>query len=91
MFTIFRENVKLMLDTNKLTYSQLSVKSGVAESTIKCFMCGANDSRRTAERIADALDCNLIYSNGVYSLSKKVSDIIGTTVENLVNGTDDKV
>ena len=36
------------------------------ESTIKSFMCGATDSRRVAEKIADALGLKLIYSNGEY-------------------------
>ena len=68
MFDEFRTNVKSILFSRKLTYSQLSQKIGIAESTIKCFMCGANDSRRIAEKIADALDCNLVYSNGIYNI-----------------------
>lgn len=71
MFDVFRESVKKFLHDEKLTYSQLSTISGLAESTIKCFMCGANDSRRTAERIADTLNCRIIYSNGIYELAKK--------------------
>lgn len=55
MFQIFRENVKKRLSENKLTYSRLSIDTGIAESTIKCFMCGANDSRRIAEKIADEI------------------------------------
>lgn len=68
MFDKFRTNVKKNLSLQGLTYSQLSEKSGIAESTIKCFMCGANDSRRIAEKIADALDYDLVYSNGVYNI-----------------------
>ena len=71
MFDKFRTNVKKILSLQGLTYSQLSEKSGIAESTIKCFMCGANDSRRIAEKIADVLDCDLIYSNGIYSIALK--------------------
>lgn len=71
MFADFRENVKTRLTEKKLTYSQLGVKTGIAESTIKSFMCGVNDSRRIAERIADALDCILIYSNGIYEIKDK--------------------
>lgn len=71
MFDKFRTNVKKILSLQGLTYSQLSEKSGIAESTIKCFMCGANDSRRIAEKIADVIDCDLIYSNGIYSIALK--------------------
>lgn len=71
MFTDFRENVKILLSESRLTYSQLSSMSGIAESTIKCFMCGANNSRRIAERIADALNCELVYSNGIYKIITK--------------------
>ena len=71
MFTEFRENVKKILEEKKMTYSQLGIKTGLSESTIKCFMCGANDSRRIAERITDALDCKLMYSNGVYEIRKE--------------------
>lgn len=71
MFAEFRTNVKSVLASHKLTYSQLSRKTGMAESTIKCFMCGANDSRRIAEKIADAIDCDLVYSNGVYNIVSK--------------------
>lgn len=75
MFTEFRTNAKNILSSRGLTYSQLSEKTGIAESTIKCFMCGANDSRRIAERIADVLDCNLVYSNGIYNIvSRKVEE-----------------
>ena len=31
-------------------------------------MCGANDSRRVAERITDAFACKLVYSNSIYEL-----------------------
>lgn len=71
MFTDFRINAKKTLYDRQMTYSQLSEKTGIAESTIKCFMCGANDSRRIAEKIADALDCNLVYSNGIYNIVSK--------------------
>lgn len=68
MFLEFRQNVKESLKSKKMTYCQLADKSGIAESTIKCFMCGASDSRRIAEQIADALGKKLVYSNGVYKL-----------------------
>lgn len=71
MFVKFRENIKARLSQKKITYSQLGEMAGIAESTIKGFMCGANDSRRVAERIADALGCVLIYNNGIYEIKDK--------------------
>lgn len=70
MFDNFRHNAKLIAKEKNLTYGQIAKKAGVEESTIKCFMCGANDSRRVAEKIADALDMSLIYNNGHYELTK---------------------
>lgn len=69
MFEKFRENVKNLLRLKKLTYYQLSEQTGLAISTIKCFMCGANDSRRVAEKIADTLGVKLVYQDGVYLTS----------------------
>lgn len=71
MFSKFRQDVKILLRSDNITYSQLSEKTGIAESTIKCFMCGASNSRRIAERIADALNCELFYSNGIYLINAK--------------------
>lgn len=68
MFDAFRQNVKRLAKERNLTYAQIAEKSGVEESTIKCFMCGANDSRRIAEKIADVLNISLIYSNGEYKI-----------------------
>lgn len=70
MFAEFRQIVRNNLDKRKMTYRQLSEKTDIEESTIKCFMCGANDSRRVAEKIADALGMTLMYSNGVYRISE---------------------
>ena len=63
MFDNFRHIAKVMAKEKNLTYAQIASMSGLEESTIKCFMCGANDSRRVAEKIADALGMSLIYSN----------------------------
>lgn len=68
MFEIFRQNVKAALKEKRLTYAQLGAKAAIAESTIKGFMCGASDSRRVAEKIANSLDCALRYENGEYLL-----------------------
>ena len=73
MFDIFRQNVKTRLSEKQLTYSQLGEVTGIATSTIKCFMCGATDSRRVAEKIANALDATLQYRNGEYFLMDKDS------------------
>ena len=51
-----------------MTYAQIAEQAGIEESTVKSFMCGANDSRRVAEKIADALGVKLEYSNGVYTV-----------------------
>lgn len=71
MFKIFRQNAKDKFKAQQLTYSQLSKKLGIAESTIKCFMCGASDSRRVAEKIADGLNMTLQYKDGEYLLVNK--------------------
>lgn len=71
MFNTFRQSVKSLLKARELTYAQLSKKSEIAESTIKCFMCGASDSRRVAEKIANSLGCALQYENGIYMLINK--------------------
>lgn len=71
MFKIFRQDVKGVLKERKLTYAQLGAKTLIAESTIKGFMCGASESRRVAEKIANALGCALQYNNGEYLLINK--------------------
>ena len=53
MFDDFKQKVKMIAKSKCLTYAQIAEKSGVKESTIKAFMCGATDSRRVAEKIAD--------------------------------------
>lgn len=66
MYSEFREYVKSKLSNNRMTYYKLAEKSNLKESTIKCFMCGANNSRKVAEKIADTLGIKLTYSNGTY-------------------------
>ena len=58
-------------DLDGLTYAQLAKTANIAESTIKCFMCGASDSRRVAEKIANSLGYALQYENGIYTLVNK--------------------
>ncbi len=72
MYSEFRKYVKKELTRKQMTYYQLAEKTNLKESTIKYFMCGASDSRKVAEKIADELKIKLTYSNGVYNpISKK--------------------
>ena len=57
-----------------MTYALIADDAGLEESTIKSFMCGATDSRRVAEKIADVLDIKLLYSNGEYSVTERGID-----------------
>lgn len=68
MFADFRQNIKELLKGKDMTYAQIAEQAGIEESTVKSFMCGANDSRRVAEKLADALGVKLEYSNGVYTV-----------------------
>ena len=85
MFEDFRKSVKIILSKKKLTYSQLGTMTGTTESTIKCFMCGANDSRRIAEQIADALNCELVYSNGNHTIKEPREEVRTRELEILKN------
>lgn len=76
MFVEFRHIVKDACKEKNLTYAQIATLAGIEESTVKSFMCGANDSRRVAERLADVLGIKLIYSNGTYTVAE---------TENVVN------
>ena len=69
MFDEFRQNIKTIAKSRHLTYAKIAEKSGVKESTIKAFMCGATDSRRVAEKIADVLEVKIDYCNGDYSIT----------------------
>jgi len=71
LFDNFRQIAKIAAKEKHLTYADLATVSGLEESTIKCFMCGANDSRRVAEKIADALNKQLVYSSGNFTLTEK--------------------
>ena len=68
MFDEVRQKVKMIAKSKCLTYAQIAEKSGVKESTIKAFMCGATDSRRVAEKIAAVLGVEIVYSNGKYKI-----------------------
>jgi len=68
MFDEFRQNIKTIAKSRHLTYAQIAEKSGLKANTIRAFMCGVDDSRRIAEKIADVLNISLIYSNGEYKI-----------------------
>lgn len=68
MFSDFRIKAKKLLKERRLSYALLSNLIGIEESTIKGFMCGASNSRRVAENIADVLGYKLVYSNRKYEL-----------------------
>jgi transcriptional regulator with XRE-family HTH domain len=68
MFDEFRQNIKKIAKSRHLTYAQIAEKSGLKANTIRAFMCGVDDSRRIAEKIADVLNISLIYSNGEYKI-----------------------
>lgn len=74
MFDNFRKNVKTLAKEKGMTYAIMAERAGVEESTIKCFMCGANDSRRIAEKLADVLGMRMSYSNGIYELIEKTEE-----------------
>lgn len=71
MFADFRQYVKEKLKEKGITYAELSSMTDIKESTIKCFMCGRDDSRRVAEKIADVLDVSLLYNNQTYNVMQK--------------------
>ena len=68
MFDNFRQIVKKMAKDKNLTYSGLAKLAKVEESTIKCFMCGATDSRRVAEKLADVLGISILYKDGEFTV-----------------------
>ena len=71
LFSDFRHYVKSELKKRGITYAELSSLTELKESTIKCFMCGRDDSRRIAEKIADALGVSLVYRNRIYRVDEK--------------------
>lgn len=71
MFSEFRQNAKVLAKEKHLTYALIAEQGGIKESTVKAFMCGANDSRRVAEIIAEALGKALVCNSGKYTLISK--------------------
>lgn len=70
MFSDFRQIVKERAKARGMTYAQLADLAGIKESSIKSFMCenAGYDSRRVAEKLADALEIKLVYENGTYQV-----------------------
>lgn len=74
IFDEFRHFAKIKARENNLTYAQIASGVGLSEGMIKQFMCGDNDSRRVAERIADLLGLTLVYTQGKYSVLNYTQD-----------------
>lgn len=70
MFDGFRQYAKSELKARKIAYAELAKKTGFAENTIKCFMCGRDNSRKVAEKIADFLGVKLVYSDQKYTIEE---------------------
>ena len=68
MFEEFRQIAKMTAKAKGLTYQHIASTTGFDLSTIRQFMCGVTDSRRVAEKIADALELKLLYGNGSYTV-----------------------
>ena len=66
MFDEFRRDAKRLAKERGLTYAKIADEAGICENTIKCFMCGANDSRRVAEKIANVLEMSILYRDGEF-------------------------
>lgn len=71
MFDEFRQNVKKLAKEQGLTYAKMAESTSIEESTIKSFMCGASDSRRVAEKLADVLGINILYSDGEFLVKER--------------------
>lgn len=74
MFDEFRQTVKKKAKEQGLTYAQLAKAASVEESTIKCFMCGANDSRRIAEKLADVLGVGILYKDSKFTVVSETEE-----------------
>ena len=68
MFTEFRQIAKDEFAKRGMSYAQVADKLKLSEGSIKSFMCGMNESRRVAEKLADVLKIKLVYSNGTYQI-----------------------
>lgn len=73
MFDDFVEDVKIQLVKRRLilTFRELSKRIGINYGTLTEFMRKKNDSRTTAEKIADFFDMAMFYQQGKYRLVEK--------------------
>lgn len=69
-----RGTFKKLAKEKGYTYAKMAGIAGIEESTIKCFMCGANDSRRIAEKLADVLGISILYKDGEFIAVEKTED-----------------
>jgi transcriptional regulator with XRE-family HTH domain len=74
LFDEFRQIVKRLAKEKGYTYAKMAGIAGIDESTIKCFMCGANDSRRIAEKLADVLGVGILYKDGEFLVAEETED-----------------
>ena len=73
--------VKKLAKEQGLTYGRIAESTDIEESTIKSFMCGASDSRRVAEKLADVLGISLLYRDGrFYAYSEESAPSKGGAV-----------
>ena len=73
MFDDFVEDVKIQLVKRRLilTFKELSKRIDINYGTLTEFMRKKNDSRNTAEKIADFFDMAMLYQQGKYRLVEK--------------------
>ena len=74
MFDEFRQIVKRLAKEQGLTYAKIAESTSIEESTIKIFMCGASDSRRVAEKLADVLGISILYRDGEFIAVEKTEE-----------------
>lgn len=72
MFDAFRQAVKERAKNVGYTYARMAEMAGIDEGTIKQFMCGANDSRRIAEKLADVLGMAILYRDGEFYVVENI-------------------
>ena len=73
MFDDFVEDVKIQLVKRRLilTFKELSKRIDINYRMLTEFMRKKNDSRTTAEKIADFFDMAMLYQQGKYRLVEK--------------------
>lgn len=72
MFDTFRQAVKKRAKDIGYTYARMAEMAEIDEGTIKQFMCGANESRRIAEKLADVLGMAILYQDGEFYVVENI-------------------